>query len=67
MTKEIKFDIINAHELDKNKTYIIEIPRSSYTGNDAVGISKILKEMGVKSLVCMPGCDYDTIKVKEVI
>lgn len=49
--KELKLNIVNAHELDPTKKYILEMSNHTYTKEDMFGIGKWLNEEGIKSII----------------
>lgn len=63
--KDVALNIVNAHELDPNKLYIVEMPATSYSMADADSLAEILTELNAKCVVAVRR-GQATIKVKEV-
>ena len=62
--KELKINIVNAHELDPNKKYILELPNETYSKEDAQIIGKAIYKEGIKGIVLLTRGE-DRIKIIE--
>lgn len=51
--KKVSIEIVKAQELDPRGKYIIELPNTSYTMEDAHAIATVLKSMNVDILVAV--------------
>ena len=49
--KDLKVNIVNAHELNPKKVYILELSHESYTMEDAHNIANAIYKSGIKSIV----------------
>lgn len=62
--KDLKINIVNAHELDPNKKYILELPNENYSMDDAHQIANTIYELGIKGIVVV-NRGKESIKVIE--
>lgn len=63
--KKIHIEIVKAQELDPAKKYLIEIPSTSYTMEEARDLSKGLNNMDVNGLIVMRRGD-ELITISEL-
>lgn len=67
MTKEkaIKLEIVNATALEKDKYYIIELNRTSFTAEHADNLQQALTKAKIHAVIGLSN-DGQSISVKEV-
>ena len=63
--KTIKLEIVKAHKLDPNKKYLIEIPSTSYTMENAYDLGQVLKEKNIDGVIAVRRGD-ELITISEL-
>lgn len=63
--KNLKINIVNAHKLDPDKKYILELPSDAYSIDDAQNIADAIYKEGIKGFVMVSRGDKH-IKIIEV-
>lgn len=63
---KVQIEIVNAHELDPSKKYLIELDKFSYTEEDAYKLSRALGKLGIKGITTVKhGPKHLEVKVIE--